>query len=158
MDGSSFDRLSRRFAATTNRREGVAALLAGTLGVIGVSSASAVVPVPPVCRSTGMECSDSIPCCSGRCILKRDGTSRCARKSSNRKRHGNSGKGDHSGKPNVCTSLLESCGDSADCCGMLECDYVRLLCCEPTNGSCKANEDCCTDLVCDTLTFTCQLP
>ena len=114
MDGSSFDRISRRLAVTTSRRGGVAALVAGALGIAGISAAEAVVPVPPVCRATGMECLEGIPCCSSRCIVKFDGTSRCARKTSNRKPK----------EKEACVEETKSCKKESDCCNGLVCRAI----------------------------------
>ena len=86
MEDRAFDRLARQFGGSLDRRTGIKGLLAGLTGILGISAAEARIPVPPLCRSTGMECSDNVPCCSGRCIVKSDGTSRCARKTSNRKK------------------------------------------------------------------------
>ncbi len=113
MEGSSFDRITRRLAVTTSRRRGLAALVAGALGIAGISAAEAVVPIPPDCRATGMECVEGIPCCSGRCILKFDGTSRCARKTSNRK--------PKEKESETCLSRGEQCERNQDCCKDLVC-------------------------------------
>ena len=123
MDGSSFDRITRRLAVTTSRRSGVAAIVAGALGIAGISAAEAVVPVPPVCRSTGSECTDGAQCCSGRCIAKRlknGGGSRCARKTSNRKKKKES---EHDG---ACIELEAPCVNDDECCDGLVCLPTRL--------------------------------
>ncbi len=115
MDGSSFDQITRRLALTTTRRGGIASLVAGALGIAGISAADAVVPVPPICRSTGSECTDGAQCCSGRCIAKRlknGGGSRCARKTSNRKKKK---KKEDSGDE-TCVEAGAVCGETDTCC------------------------------------------
>ncbi|MFM8594218.1 MAG: hypothetical protein ACKOCK_07500, partial [Chloroflexota bacterium] len=141
MDGSSFDRLTRRFGVTTSRRGGVA----GALGIAGISTAEAVVPVPPVCRSTGMECADGIPCCSGRCIAKRDGTMRCARKTSNRKPANHQRK-----NRDACLELTDVCTNVDQCCthadATVRCtgqDGYAEVCCLSIGDSCTTSTDCC---------------
>ena len=116
MDGSSFDKITRRLAVTTTRRGGIASLVAGALGIAGISAADAVVNWPPTCRSTGSECTDGAQCCSGRCIAKRlknGGGSRCARKTSNRKKKE---KDDGGGGGETCVELGAMCGETATCC------------------------------------------
>lgn len=157
MDGSSFDRISRRMAVSTSRRGGVVALVAGALGIAGFSATEAVVPVPPLCRSTGMECSDSLPCCSGRCIVKRDGTSRCARKTSNRKKKekekddqggGGGGGGD------TCIAEGDAC-PLAGCCTDLICypnSSASAVCktCGEVNDYCnEQTAPCCNSHTCE---------
>ena len=152
MDGSSFDRITRRLAVTTTRRGGVAALVAGALGIAGISAAEAVVPVPPVCRSTNMECTDGAQCCSGRCIAKRlksGGGSRCARKTSNRKKKEED--------KTRCSPLQGECKDALDCCESSD-SYMPALCgenndgnvacCRPGGGECKQDADCCAPVPC----------
>lgn len=87
MDASHFDMLTRRLAS---RRTALAAFLAGVAGARSIASTKAVVVVPPDCGGTGMQCTSGDECCSGRCVQKLDGTSRCARKTSNRKPQGRS--------------------------------------------------------------------
>lgn len=84
MDGSSFDRITRRLAVTTTRRGGVAALVAGVLGIAGISAAEARLEIPPACLGVGTRCTSGDECCSGRCVDKDFNTSRCARTTSNR--------------------------------------------------------------------------
>ena len=109
MDGSSFDRITRRLAVTTSRRRGIAALVAGALGVAGVSRSDAVLNIPPRCRNAGSACQTGDVCCSGRCITKADGSMRCARTTSNRK------------QKDQCTKKGKECQRDADCCRDLTC-------------------------------------
>ena len=115
LGGSSFDRIARRLAATTNRRRGVAALVAGALGIAGIAAAQAVVPIPPNCLATNALCTDGAQCCSGRCIAKRlkdGGGYRCAQKTSNRK------------QKDACTKKGKECQRDADCCKDLTCQLM----------------------------------
>lgn len=141
MDDSSFDRITRRLAVTATRRGGVTALIAGALGIAGITTSEAAVSVPPLCRGTGSICTDGVQCCSGRCILKADGQSRCARKTSNRKKKA---KGKDDGE--TCVGYGETCADQPDCCDALaECIavFTTPVCCVPTLGACTQDTDCC---------------
>ena len=103
MEDRTFDRLARRLSGSLDRRTGLKGLLAGLTGILGFSAAEARVQIPPTCRGVGMQCIAGDECCSGRCIAKDDGTSRCARKTSNRKKkHG--GKGSTSLTCTVCAN------------------------------------------------------
>ena len=104
MDASRFDIFTRRFAS---RRTAVAALLAAVAGVRSIILTKAVVVVPPDCGGTGMQCTAGDECCSGRCIAKLDGTSRCARKTSNRKRKSHGKQRHHDRGPAPITCLPE---------------------------------------------------
>ena len=153
MEHISFDRITRRLAVTTSRRRGVIALVAGAFGLAGISAAEAVVPVPPICRSTGMECSDSIPCCSGRCIVKRDGTSRCARKTSNRKKkHAEKNSDDK----DTCIALFDTCGLGSTCCEGLTCESD--VCCVGPFWACDSDADCCFNTVYSCINGVCNTP
>lgn len=117
MDGSSFDRITRRLAVTTSRRGGIAALVAGALGIAGVSSAEARLELPPRCRNAGSPCMTGDVCCSGRCISKADGSMRCAKTTTNR--HKNKKKKeeeDDSGGDGGCLADGENCTNSSQCC------------------------------------------
>ena len=75
MDGSSFDRLTRRLSVTSSRRAGIASLLAGALGIAGVSAADAARGAGRrheklACRNDQSECTASEQCCSGICRVK----------------------------------------------------------------------------------------
>lgn len=75
MDGSSFDRLTRRLSVTSSRRAGIASLLAGALGIAGVSAADAARGAGRrheklACRNDQSECTASEQCCSGFCRAK----------------------------------------------------------------------------------------
>ena len=135
MDGSSFDRITRRLAVTTSRRGGVAALVAGALGIAGISAADAVVPIPPTCLATNAICTDGAQCCSGRCIAKRlknGGSARCARKSSNRKK-----KEEEEDKDAPCLRAGNPCGS---CCSD---SYCISECCRDQGTYCSRDSDCC---------------
>lgn len=87
VEDRTFDRLVRRLGGSLDRRTGLKGIFAGLTGILGISAAEANVARPPImCRSTGMQCITGTECCSGRCLLKEDGTSRCARTTSNRKK------------------------------------------------------------------------
>ncbi len=89
----SFTALSQALGSRVTRRSGIAATLAGFAAALADNLADARVQIPPTCRSVGMQCAIGDECCSGRCIAKADGTSRCARKTSNRKKKNKSGGG-----------------------------------------------------------------
>lgn len=161
MDGSSFDRITRRLAVTTSRRGGVAALVAGALGIAGISAADARLQIPPTCGGAGSSCSGGDQCCSGRCVMKSDGFSRCARTTSNRpdkkkdkkkKKHGETCRGEedscnvYAGE-NCCTGLFCSGqaynGDPSNkecvtCAGLN--DYCSST--EPGGGCCDSDQTC----------------
>lgn len=157
MEGSSFDRLTRRLAVTTSRRGGIAAIVAGALGIAGISAAEAVITGPPGCGATGRLCASGDDCCSLRCIAKRDGTMRCARTSSNRKKKDRDGGG-------TCQSEGDPCQSNADCCSGEYCIYnydASTYTCKPCadvrdncNSSVIGNDTllipCCGSLVCQT--------
>jgi len=107
MDAAAFDRLTQ----SCSRRAGLKGLIAGLVGILGFSGAEARVQVPPTCRGVGMQCTLGAECCSGRCIAKADGTSRCARKTSNRKKNGTKKSAD-SGPPPNCTVCASGCAYS----------------------------------------------
>ena len=156
MDGSSFDRITRRMAVTTSRRAGIASLLAGALGIAGVSAADAIRGARRrgeklACRADLATCTTSEECCSGDCRLK-PGTVdefRCfgKRKKKDKK---------HGGKDAAidCISPGDPCErDSEDCCpdwlGDNHCNYNPLtetgVCgkCAESGDLCDAASDCC---------------
>ena len=154
MDGSSFDRITRRLAVTTSRRGGVAALVAGALGIAGISAAEAVVPIPPTCLATNAICTDDAQCCSGRCIpkrLKNGGSARCARKTSNRKKK-------EKEEDERCSPVQGSCNADTDCCFSPD-SYMppicgennngKVACCKPALGACEQDADCCDPFPCN---------
>ena len=104
MDDAAFDQLTQ----SCSRRAGLKGLIAGLVGILSFSAAEARVQVPPTCGGTGMQCASGDECCSGRCILKSDGTSRCARTTSNRKKKGMTKNAD-SGPPPNCTVCASGC-------------------------------------------------
>ncbi|MFM8593392.1 MAG: hypothetical protein ACKOCK_03260 [Chloroflexota bacterium] len=114
MDGSSFDRITRRLAVTTSRRGGVAALVAGALGITGISAAEAMLDLPPRCRNAGSPCQTGDVCCSGRCIAKADGSMRCARTTTNRPKKKKDKDKEESGGD--CLADGENCTSSQQCC------------------------------------------
>ncbi|MFM8593526.1 MAG: hypothetical protein ACKOCK_03930, partial [Chloroflexota bacterium] len=112
MDGSSFDRITPRFAVTTQPRGGLAPQRAGALGIAGVSSADARLDLPPRCRNAGSPCQTNDVCCSGRCIAKPDGSMRCARTTTNRpKKKKKKDKADSGGGGVTCGVLGTPCVD-----------------------------------------------
>ena len=158
MDGPSFDTITRRLAVTTSRRRGIVSLVAGALGIAGISAAEAVVPVPPICRSTGMECTDGAECCSGRCIAKRlknGGGFRCARKTSNRKKKpdNDNGGGGHAPDPGICLPFGDPCDGSVSCCTGMACGSeapgAPTYCCVASGEACDFDSDCCGAMVCN---------
>lgn len=72
------------FCLPLSRRTGAKAMLASIATILGVKAAAARITIPPTCRNAGSTCAEDDDCCSGRCIAKRDGRSRCARTTSNR--------------------------------------------------------------------------
>jgi len=143
MESRSFDRLTRRLAVTTSRRGGIAAIVAGALGIAGISTTEAVVPIPPTCLATNAICTDGAQCCSGRCIAKRlknGGGSRCARKTSNRKPK----------KEDACIAINGVCSGKDQCCpsgnSEVSCkgDGTNAdVCCLDLGSSCELDTDCC---------------
>ena len=105
MDDTTFDGLTRRINTAVSRRTGIFGALAG-FAAIATRSASARVDVPPDCRGTGTQCTDGSECCSGRCIPKADGTMRCARTASNKKKGGG---GKNGNAPLQCTVCASGC-------------------------------------------------
>jgi len=153
MDGSSFDRITRRLAVTTNRRGGIAALVAGALGIAGISSADARLELPPRCRNAGSPCQTGDVCCSGRCVAKADGSMRCARTTSNRKRKKKKKKDDGGDTPTPpCNDEGGYCDTDDNCCGTLECSNGQCAgACKVAGESCQAFYECCqgtADLYC----------
>lgn len=147
MDGSSFDRITRRLAVTTSRRGGVAALVAGALGIAGISAAEAVVPIPPTCLATNAICTDGAQCCSGRCIAKRlknGGGSRCARKTSNRKKKKEEEEKEGDSR---CIRAGSPCPD-VTCCGDSYCNPDNQECCVRSGFYCNQTSDCCGTSAC----------
>ena len=105
----TIDFLTRNLRHGVNRRTGIFGFLGGLAGIAGVSSVEATIAKPPVdCRSTGMQCLTGAECCSGRCITKSDGTARCARKTSNRKKRKKRDAGDGAA-PLQCTVCASGC-------------------------------------------------
>ena len=111
MEDRTFDQFTRRLGGSLDRRTGLKGLLAGLTGIFGISAAEARVQVPPICGGTGMQCASGDECCSGRCIVKSDGTSRCARTPSNRKKKKKKGGGGGSAPvpPPDCTVCANGC-------------------------------------------------
>ncbi len=103
----SFTALSQALGSRVTRRSGIAATLAGFAAALADNLADARVQIPPTCRSVGMQCAIGDECCSGRCIAKLDGTSRCARKTSNRKRKSHGKQRHHDNGPAPITCLPE---------------------------------------------------
>ncbi len=115
VDQLSFDHLAKRLGASVSRRASLAGIIGAVAGLAGISHTDAGVARPPVdCRSTGMQCNSSDECCSTRCIAKADGTSRCARKTSNRKKkHGAKNGGGSTPVPGPnCTVCANGCPHS----------------------------------------------
>lgn len=98
LDVSSFDHLAKQLGGALTRRNGVKAILATIATTLGVKATAARITIPPTCRNAGSACAVDDDCCSGRCIAKSDGKSRCARTTSNR------GKREHRGPSPVPTA------------------------------------------------------
>ncbi len=62
MDGSRFDALARALAVSGSRRRLIGAVVAGTLGVLGLRATEAA-----ACRPVGSTCREHANCCSKRC-------------------------------------------------------------------------------------------
>ena len=84
-----------------SRRTSAKAILATIATTLGVKAAAARITIPPTCRNAGSTCAEDDDCCSGRCIAKSDGKSRCARTTSNR---GKRDKREHRGPSPVPTA------------------------------------------------------
>ena len=144
MDGSSFDRIIRRLAVTTSRRTGIAVIVSGAIGIVGISSAEAMLELPPRCRNAGSPCHTGDVCCSGRCIAKADGSMRCARTTSNRKKKNRNDGGD-TPLPQ-CVAEGGACDIDDDCCGSRECSNgVCAAVCKFAGQRCATVDDCCQD-------------
>ena len=142
MDGSSFDRLTRRLSVTSSRRAGIASLIAGALGIAGVSAADAARGAGRrheklACRNDQSECTASEQCCSGFCRAKPgSGTGyRCV--GNHKKKAKKDNKKD--GGAETCTALGDSgCTDfgpieSNGCCDGVACEQhpdLRTKCVE----------------------------
>ena len=108
MRRASLAALSLTLGTRLTRRTGIAATLTGFAAALAGTLAEARVQIPPTCRSVGMQCATGDECCSGRCIVKSDGTSRCARKTSNRKKK-NKGSGSTTPAGPTCTVCPSGC-------------------------------------------------
>jgi len=153
VDGSSFDLITRRLAVITTRRGGVAALLAGALGIARISTADAHRGAGQrheklACRNDQSECTANEQCCSGICKAKPgSGTEfRCVgkRKKKDKADH-------HNGGSPAPTCDHDPCSVDGDCCPGRICSvdmYTREGTCETCilEGSwgCTTVEDCCT--------------
>ena len=150
MDGSSFDRISRRLAVTTSRRGGVAALVAGALGLAGFSVAEARRGAGRrheklACRNDQSECTANEQCCSGICKLKPDsGTEyRCVgkRKKNGKKNEKKDDKGGGGG--DTCIADGDTCPSLTGCCTDLICYPNPLQ--EPFCRPCGRSLDYCNE-------------
>ena len=130
MDGSSFDRITRRLGTSTSRRAGIASLLAGALGLAGVSAADAARGAGRrheklACRNDQSECTASEQCCSGICRVKPgSGTGyRCVGN------HKKKAKKDKKKDGDVCDYYLgdNGCYPQTICCDGSYCEYHPVL-------------------------------
>ena len=165
MDGSSFDRITRRLAVTTTRRGGIAALVAGALGIAGFSAAEARPEPSATCEREGARCESDADCCSDRCRRK-FGISRCAPdrpdrpdrdKNKKKKKKDNGGGDGDGGDGGSCTVDGDSCSPtSGDCCEGLTCfeagasdTYGTCGTCTPSDHKCSQGQDtCCSGFAC----------
>ena len=144
MDGSSFDRIARRLAVTTNRRGGIAAIVAGALGIAGISSAEARLELPPRCRNAGSPCQTGDVCCSGRCSAKADGSMRCTRTTTNRpeKKKKKKDKADSGCDGSPC-QIGDVCCQDFICISLPSSDRVCKRCGD-AGDLCDSNDQCCS--------------
>ena len=160
MDGSSFDRITRRLAVSSSRRGGIATIIAGALGIAGVSAVEARRGAGRrheklACRNDQTECTTNEQCCSGICRLKPgSGTEfRCVGKRKKQSRH----RDDHR---DGCVTDGFSCSGGDRCCQGLTC-YVDVTGDETACRTCGALFDvcddqsspCCADLECEPQTL-----
>ena len=151
MDGSSFDRITRRLAVSSSRRGGIATIIAGALGITGVSAVEARRGAGRrheklACRNDQTECTTNEQCCSGICRLKPgSGTEyRCVGKRKKREKKDK----DNGGNPGpTCLAPSEVCTDTSECCdtvnGFCVPSNAESHCCVFDGQPCEADEDCC---------------
>ncbi len=163
MDGSSFDRITRRLAVATSRRGGVAALVAGALGIAGISAAEASRGAGRrheklACRNDQSECTAHEQCCSGICKLKPgSGTEyRCVGKKKKKDKDKKDEDKD-TGGDGTCGISQDRCTQASECCGDLLCDLNSLRCCVQVNNTCEVNADCCDPNLNLCISGTCSL-
>jgi hypothetical protein len=140
MDHARFDQLTRNLGALRSRR----GLLAGGLAALS----ALVAPVTqakqhkhkhkhkhnkPACRRTGLSCTSSGQCCSGKCgAVNGVGTCRAA----------------------ACVAAGESCANTSQCCTVpcgasglaVQPFFCRQADCRAAGGACAAGGECCEGL------------
>lgn len=158
MDGSSFDLITRRLAVITTRRGGVAALLAGSLGIARISTADAHRGAGQrheklACRNDQSECTANDQCCSGICKAKPgSGTEfRCVgkRKKQDKNDHDRGNGGDPGP---TCSTEHGFCVLNGGCCSTLLCSSAEEggegmceFCISDGNYGCETSENCCSN-------------
>ena len=139
MDTSTFDQITRRLALATTRRRSIASLVAGALGLAGISAADAARGAGRrherlACRNDQSECTANEQCCSGICKLKPgSGTEyRCVgdekknEKKDDEKKH-------RDRNDAICIELYQPCDESRQCCGFGNGSFV--LCTDYGTGN-----------------------
>jgi hypothetical protein len=103
MDASTFDRLTRKVVTHASRRAALAALLAGTGGVLGLSVARPA--GAQSCLTDGTRCRNATECCSSWCKRKHDSHKKFCRRADNQ--------GICRGADNKCISGSVVCGTNS---------------------------------------------
>jgi len=122
MDARRFDLLTRFLATRINRRWIGAAVLLSVAPAPSRAEGPDTEMIPPPCRRVRQQCASAAECCSGRCVAKADGTSRCGRKHG--RNHGHAERRDRS----TCGDRLSPCSVDADCCTALICNAQSHIC------------------------------
>lgn len=170
MDKETFDRLTRGVGLARSRRQAVAGLAAGVLGLTGLGRAAAQEAVPQARGDCGDDCLRNTDCkpglkCSrpgsdrGRCVAKNDSNRSCS---------------DDRDCPNFeecrsrrCVNRFDCrggdegnrCNDNRDCRSGERCRNGR---CRPDDSCgregdrCTSNGDCCSALVCNRRRNRCE--
>jgi len=160
MENARFDALAKALGAPVNRRWLAAAAILGLMPAQAFAEGPEAEMIPPPCRRIRQQCATGAECCSGRCVVKADGTSRCGRKHG-RKRGGAGGGRDGGGGGITCGTSGTLCSTSADCCQDFDCmptgpDEFRCLPAPPpqtrTLGQSCSQSDTCTEGSCQPYT------
>jgi hypothetical protein len=167
MDGARFDALTRTLTAASSRRRAIAAVLSGSLGLLGLAH-----PDDATAARSGKckpKCGACEKCRRGDCD-KKNGKKVCKRGKCKPKPTGTpcgTGKtcqsgtcrlscpvpcagGDCSSGACVCPGGTERCGDAClPLCGAMKArDPLTCGCCGTSDASCTGDGDCCAGLAC----------
>jgi hypothetical protein len=125
MENARFDALAKALGAPVNRRWLAAAAILGLMPAQAFAEGPDAEMIPPPCRRIRQQCATGAECCSGRCILKADGTSRCGRKHGGKRGGGGGGRdGGGGGGGGTCGTEGTLCTTSAECCEDFDCQIT----------------------------------